>query len=68
MADEVQLWRIGEGDLLTKVMRGKLDLESRLEEWLARDIDVLDPKLWVIGRHVHARRAPMIPVSASLRL
>jgi hypothetical protein len=52
MADEVRLWRIGAGDSLTEVGRDKLDLESRLEDWLDRDISVLDASLLVIGRQV----------------
>lgn len=52
MADEVRLWRIGPGEALTEVRRTPLELELRLQEWLARDISVLDPGLLVIGREV----------------
>jgi len=46
------LWRIGADEQLTVIDRSSLNLESRLQEWLARDISVLDPTLLVIGREV----------------
>jgi Endonuclease NucS len=52
MADEVHLWQIGANERLIEIGRGRLDLESRLQEWLAQDISVLDPGLLVIGREV----------------
>jgi hypothetical protein len=52
MGDEVHLWRIGPDEQLTEIGRAPLNLESRLQEWLARDISVLDPTLLVIGREV----------------
>jgi len=52
MPDEVRLWRVGIDDSLTEISRAKLDLEARLQTWLARDISMLDPGLLVIGREV----------------
>lgn len=52
MPDEVRLWEIGPDDSLQEIERTALDLEARLQEWLARDISVLDPELLVIGREV----------------
>lgn len=52
MPDEVRLWRIGPDENLSEIQRASLDLEARLQEWLARDISVLDPGLLVIGREV----------------
>jgi Endonuclease NucS C-terminal domain len=52
VADDVHLWRIGPDEQLIEISRAPLDLESRLQEWLARDISVLDPDLLVIGREV----------------
>ncbi len=52
MPDEVHLWRIGHGDELTEIRRTELDLESRLQDWLVRDISILDPSLLVIGHEV----------------
>lgn len=52
MADEVRLWRVGTDESLSEIGRAKLDLEARLQEWLARDISMLDPGLLVIGREV----------------
>jgi hypothetical protein len=59
MAKEVRLWQVGNGDHLTEIRDAKLDLESRLEEWLARDISVLDPDLLLIGRQVATDGGPL---------
>ena len=52
MPNEVRLWRVKDGERLSEITQSALDLESRLQEWLARDISVLDPNLLVIGREV----------------
>ena len=52
MADEVRLWRVGSDEQLTEITSASLNLESRLQEWLVRDISILDPALLVIGREV----------------
>jgi Endonuclease NucS C-terminal domain len=52
VGDEVHLWQIGADEQLIAIDRAPLNLESRLQEWLARDISVLDPTLLVIGREV----------------
>ena len=52
MPDEVRLWQIGPDDTLHEIERAGLDLEARLQGWLAGDISVLDPELLVIGREV----------------
>lgn len=52
MSDEVHLWEVRPGERLARIARASLDLESRLEEWLAADISILDPALLVIGRQV----------------
>jgi Endonuclease NucS len=52
MSDEVRLWRVGTGESLSEISRASLDLEARLQEWLAGDISMLDPGLLVIGREV----------------
>lgn len=52
MGDEVHVWQIGLDEQLVEVARASLNLESRLQQWLARDISVLDPELLVIGREV----------------
>jgi hypothetical protein len=59
MGTEVHLWRVDEGDRLTTVGPGRLDLEERLEAWLEADIAILDPGLLVIGRQVHASGGPI---------
>lgn len=52
MSDEVRLWRVASGEKLLELSRSKLNLEERLQEWLAGDISVLAPGLLVIGREV----------------
>src|SRR5580693_5438226 len=59
MPKEVHLWRIESEVQLVAVPLGKLDLEERLESWLARDISVLDPDLLVIGRQVPTEGGPL---------
>jgi hypothetical protein len=50
---------VGEGDQLTEIQRSHLDLESRLEQWLKRDIKILDPELLVIGSQVDTDGGPI---------
>ena len=52
MPEEIRLWRIEEDDRLVEYRRSGLDLESRLEVWLERDISILASNLLVIGRQV----------------
>jgi hypothetical protein len=52
MPNEVRLWHVGADDRLCEITRASLDLEARLQEWLAGDISMLDPGLLVIGREV----------------
>jgi hypothetical protein len=40
------------GEQLTEIGRASLNLESRLQEWIARDISIVEPGLLVIGREV----------------
>jgi hypothetical protein len=49
---EVRLWRIDDGNNLREIPRSALDVEARLEDWLAQDISILDHGLLVIGRQV----------------
>ena len=52
MPDEVRLWQIGPDENLSEIQQAPLNLEARLQEWLARDISILDSNLLVIGREV----------------
>jgi len=52
MPQEVRLWEISQDDLLCEYTRTKLDLEARLEKWLADDISILSPDLMLIGTEV----------------
>ncbi len=52
MSEEVRMWEIIAGENLSEIRRTKLDLESRIEDWLARDISILSDDLLVVGRQV----------------
>jgi len=52
MPEVIRLWKIGPGDVLNEAKRSELRLESKLEEWLEKDISILSPDLLVIGRQV----------------
>ena len=49
---EVRLWEVVNDDSLREISASQIAFEVRLEEWLAKDISVLDPNLLVIGRQV----------------
>ena len=49
---EVRLWEVICGKRLRKIEESKISLEVQLEDWLAKDISLLDPNLLVIGRQV----------------
>ena len=51
MPDQVRLWEISQ-EQLNEITQSKLDLESRLESWLNKDISILADDLLVIGRQV----------------
>ena len=59
MGDEVHLWQVGAGEQLREIQRARLDLESRLEEWLKRDISILGRALLVIGSEVETDGGPI---------
>lgn len=52
MSTEIRLWKVGQQDLLEQVEIRRLDLETRLEAWMERDISILSTDLLVIGRQV----------------
>ncbi len=59
MPKEIQLWRVRNGKL-TPLSDGRLDLESRLEDWLETDIGVLGRPLLTIGRQVQTDHGGVI--------
>ncbi len=52
MSEEVRMWEILAGEDLREIKRTKLDLESRIEAWLEKDISIISDNLLVIGRQV----------------
>ena len=51
MGAEIKLWQIAD-DTLNPIDSSSLDLESRLEEWLHKDIGLVNEDLLVIGQQV----------------
>lgn len=51
MGAEIKLWQIAD-DTLNPIDSSSLDLESRLEEWLYKDIGLVNDDLLVIGKQV----------------
>lgn len=51
MGAEIKLWQIA-NDTLNPIDSSSLDLESRLEEWLGKDIGLVNDDLLVIGQQV----------------
>ncbi len=49
---KVRLWEVINEKVLREVQSSQIAFEQRLEDWLARDISVLDSSLLVIGRQV----------------
>ncbi len=49
---EVRLWEVTSDEELKPIQNDEINLEERLEGWLASDISILDPNLLVIGRQV----------------
>jgi len=45
------MWKIANG-ILKEIEKGKLDLEEKLEEWIASDSSIISSNLIVIGRQV----------------
>jgi hypothetical protein len=58
--EEVRLWKIKDGSELVHVPSRTLDLEERLEEWVARDPSILDPELLIVGRQVETEHGGYI--------
>ena len=49
---KVRLWEVISDSELQEIPGNEINLEERLEDWLASDISALDPNLLVIGRQV----------------
>ena len=52
MTQRIRLWKVAEGAVPEEIPNSGVGLEKRLEDWLARDISMLDPNLLVVGRQV----------------
>ena len=52
VSEEIRMWEILGGEDLREVKRTKLGLESRIEDWLEKDIAIISDELLVVGRQV----------------
>lgn len=52
MPNDIRIWRIQDGSNLQEIQQAKLDLEERIENWLAEDVSIVRDDLLVIGRQV----------------
>lgn len=52
MPEEVKIWSIQPDNKLRELPKSRLDLEERIESWMAEDISILSNDLLVIGRQV----------------
>lgn len=52
MSQQIKLWNIDSNGIPQQFHRTRLDLESRLEEWIEADISLVDDELLIIGRQV----------------
>ena len=52
MSQQIRLWKITQGEELSEIETSHLDIEERLEDWLARDVSVIGEDLLVIGRQL----------------
>ncbi len=63
MPTEIKLWQI-EDDTPKPVSQDKLDLESRLEDWIRDDIGLVNDDLLVIGQQVRTAYGGIIDLLA----
>ena len=62
MPVEVSIWRVDEG--VRSLSYGAMDRESRLQQIIAADIAMIDPRLMVVGREVSRQGGGRIDVLA----
>ena len=63
MSSEIRLWKI-EADTPKPIDQSKLNLEDRLENWMAQDIGMVNDDLLVIGRQVETAHGGKIDLLA----
>ncbi len=56
----VRLWKVASDGAPLEISGSGINLEERLEDWLAADISILDPGLLVIGRQVRTDHGGVI--------
>ncbi len=52
MPQTIRLWEVTPQNTLSEILRGPINMEHDLEDWLESDISMLDGNLLVIGRQV----------------
>ena len=54
----IRLWKV-DSNKLHEIVKGKLDLEERLEKWLAEDSSIISDELLIVGRQVQTHSGPL---------
>ena len=52
MTQRIRLWKVAKDVVPEEIHNSKIGLEKRLEDWLVRDISMLDQDLLVVGQQV----------------
>ena len=52
MTQRIRLWKVAKDAVPEEIHNSKIGLEKRLEDWLVRDISMLDQDLLVVGQQV----------------
>ena len=54
----IRLWKV-DSNKLHEIVKGKLDLEERLEKWLAEDSSIISDELLIVGCQVQTHSGPL---------
>lgn len=60
MAEDIRIWEITGGKSLNEIKKSKLDLESRLEEWIKEEISIVSHDLVIIGNQIETEYGGVI--------
>jgi len=52
MTEDIRIWEISDGKTLKEIKKSKLDLETRLEQWIKEDIRIVSDDFINIGRQI----------------
>ncbi|MGQ0563235.1 MAG: endonuclease NucS domain-containing protein [Gemmatimonadota bacterium] len=64
MPQQIRLWTVDEADRLVSIPLGRLNLEARLETWIERDPQIVEPGLLIIGKQAPTAHGGFIDLLA----